>query len=145
MNQEKIANALKSVLADSYSLYFKTQNFHWNVTGPHFKSLHSLFEEQYTDLADAIDEIAERIRWLGQKVPGSLKFYSDLTSISSSDEHADSTTMIKELLQGQDLIIKTLKAALTVAKTFDDEGTCDLLIARIKTHEKNSWILKSSI
>ncbi|MBN8522363.1 MAG: DNA starvation/stationary phase protection protein [Rickettsiaceae bacterium] len=145
MNQEKIANALKSVLADSYSLYFKTQNFHWNVTGPHFKSLHSLFEEQYTDLADAIDEIAERIRWLGQKVPGSLKFYSDLTSISSSDEHADSTTMIKELLQGQDLVIKTLKAALTVAKTFDDEGTCDLLIARIKTHEKNSWILKSSI
>lgn len=145
MNQEKIANALKSVLADSYSLYFKTQNFHWNVTGPHFKSLHSLFEEQYTDLADAIDEIAERIRWLGQKVPGSLKFYSDLTSISSSDEHADSTTMIKELLQGQDLIIKTLKAALTVAKTFDDEGTCDLLIARIKTHEKNSWILKSSM
>lgn len=145
MNHEKIANALKSVLADSYSLYFKTQNFHWNVTGPHFKSLHSLFEEQYTDLADAIDEIAERIRWLGQKVPGSLKFYSDLTSISSSDEHADSTTMIKELLQGQDLIIKTLKAALTVAKTFDDEGTCDLLIARIKTHEKNSWILKSSI
>ena len=145
MNQEKIANALKSVLADSYSLYFKTQNFHWNVTGPHFKSLHSLFEEQYTDLADAIDEIAERIRWLGQKVPGSLKFYSDLTSISSSDEHADSTTMIKELLQGQDLVIKTLKAALTVAKTFDDEGTCDLLIARIKTHEKNSWILKSSM
>ena len=145
MNQEKIANALKSVLADSYSLYFKTQNFHWNVTGPHFKSLHSLFEEQYTDLADAIDEIAERIRWLGQKVPGSLKFYSDLTSISSSDEHADSTTMIKELLQGQDLVIKTLKAALTVAKTFDDEGTCDLLIARIKTHEKNSWILKSTI
>jgi len=145
MNQEKIANALKSVLADSYSLYFKTQNFHWNVTGPHFKSLNSLFEEQYTDLADAIDEIAERIRWLGQKVPGSLKFYSDLTSISSSDEHADSTTMIKELLQGQDLVIKTLKAALTVAKTFDDEGTCDLLIARIKTHEKNSWILKSSI
>ncbi len=145
MNQEKIANALKSVLADSYSLYFKTQNFHWNVTGPHFKSLHSLFEEQYTDLADAIDEIAERIRWLGQKVPGSLKFYSDLTSISSSDEHTDSTTMIKELLQGQDLVIKTLKAALTVAKTFDDEGTCDLLIARIKTHEKNSWILKSSI
>jgi starvation-inducible DNA-binding protein len=145
MNQEKIANALKSVLADSYSLYFKTQNFHWNVTGPHFKSLHSLFEEQYTDLADAIDEIAERIRWLGQKVPGSLKFYSDLTSISSSDEHADSTTMIKELLQGQDLVIKTLKAALTIAKTFDDEGTCDLLIARIKTHEKNSWILKSSI
>ena len=145
MNQEKIANALKSVLADSYSLYFKTQNFHWNVTGPHFKSLHSLFEEQYTDLADAIDEIAERIRWLGQKVPGSLKFYSDLTSISSSDEHADSTTMIKELLQGQDLVIKTLKAALTIAKTFDDEGTCDLLIARIKTHEKNSWILKSSL
>jgi len=145
MNHEKIANALKSVLADSYSLYFKTQNFHWNVTGPHFKSLHSLFEEQYTDLADAIDEIAERIRWLGQKVPGSLKFYSDLTSISSSDEHTDSTTMIKELLQGQDLVIKTLKAALTVAKTFDDEGTCDLLIARIKTHEKNSWILKSSI
>ena len=145
MNHEKIANALKSVLADSYSLYFKTQNFHWNVTGPHFKSLHSLFEEQYTDLADAIDEIAERIRWLGQKVPGSLKFYSDLTSISSSDEHADSTTMIKELLQGQDLVIKTLKAALTVAKTFDDEGTCDLLIARIKIHEKNSWILKSSI
>ena len=145
MNHEKIANALKSVLADSYSLYFKTQNFHWNVTGPHFKLLHSLFEEQYTDLADAIDEIAERIRWLGQKVPGSLKFYSDLTSISSSNEHADSTTMIKELLQGQDLVIKTLKAALTVAKTFDDEGTCDLLIARIKTHEKNSWILKSSL
>ena len=145
MNQEKIANALKSVLADSYSLYFKTQNFHWNVTGPHFKSLHSLFEEQYTDLADAIDEIAERIRWLGQKVPGSLKFYSDLTSISSSDEHADSTTMIKELLQGQDLVIKTLKATLTIARTFDDEGTCDLLIARIKTHEKNSWILKSSM
>ena len=106
MNHEKIANALKSVLADSYSLYFKTQNFHWNVTGPHFKSLHSLFEEQYTDLADAIDEIAERIRWLGQKVPGSLKFYSDLTSISSSDEHADSTTMIKELLQGQDCELK---------------------------------------
>ena len=139
MDHEKIANALKSVLADSYSLYFKTQNFHWNVTGPNFKSLHSLFEEQYTD------EIAERIRWLGQKVPGSLKFYSDLTSISSSDEHADSATMIRELIKGQDLVIKTLKATLTIARTFDDEGTCDLLIARIKTHEKNSWILKSSM
>ncbi|BBB56810.1 MAG: DNA starvation/stationary phase protection protein [Rickettsiaceae bacterium] len=145
MDHEKIANALKSVLADSYSLYFKTQNFHWNVTGPNFKSLHSLFEEQYTDLANAIDEIAERIRWLGQKVPGSLKFYSDLTSISSSDEHADSATMIRELIKGQDLVIKTLKATLTIARTFDDEGTCDLLIARIKTHEKNSWILKSSM
>ena len=145
MSHEKIANALKSVLADSYSLYFKTQNFHWNVTRPNFNSLHSLFEEQYSDLANAIDEIAERIRWLGQKVPGSLKFYSDLTSISSSDEHADSVTMIRELIKGQGVVIKTLKAALSVAKTFDDEGTCDLLIARMKTHEKNSWILKSSL
>ena len=122
MSHEKIANALKSVLADSYSLYFKTQNFHWNVTGPNFNSLHCLFEEQYSDLANSIDEIAERIRWMGQKVPGSLKFYSDLTSISSSDEHADSVTMIRELIKGQDVVIKTLKAALSVAKTFDDEG-----------------------
>ena len=142
---DKLIQYAKIAFASEFSFYLKAHNFHWNVTGPNFNSLHSLFEEQYSDLANAIDEIAERIRWLGQKVPGSLKFYSDLTSISSSDEHADSTTMIKELLQGQDLVIKTLKAALTVAKTFDDEGTCDLLIARIKTHEKNSWILKSSI
>jgi starvation-inducible DNA-binding protein len=144
MNNNLI-KVLETLLADSYTLYLKTQNFHWNVTGHNFKSLHSLFEEQYKDLASAIDEIAERIRMLGSKAPGSWKTYAELTTIKDSNKNADSISMIHDLIDGQELIIKTFKKTIDEAQKIKDEVTIDMAVTRIGIHEKNSWMLKSSI
>lgn len=138
-------NALKEVLADSYTLYLKTQNYHWNVTGPHFKSFHLLFEEQYTDLAAAIDEIAERIRALGVKAPGSFAQYSKVTSIKEGDENASANQMVKELAEDQAIILKSLYKALNAAQEAEDEATTALMGDRITIHEKAAWMLRSSV
>jgi len=141
----KTADNLKQVLADSYALYIKTQNYHWNVTGPNFRSLHLLFEEQYTDLAAAIDEIAERIRTLGFKAPGSFKKYGSITKIADGDENISATDMVKQLAEDQKTIITSLKAVFESASEDSDEATVDLMVQRIQIHEKNGWMLSSTL
>lgn len=145
LNTQPVAEALKPVLADSYALYLKTQNYHWNVTGPHFRSLHELFEEQYTDLAAAIDEVAERIRMLGEKAPGSFSAYQALTSIEEGDENVNAEAMVQQLAHDQTVVIGGLKQALKAAQEAEDEVTAGLIADRMSVHEKNAWMLNSSI
>lgn len=140
-----VTNELKKVLADSFALYLKTQNYHWNVQGPHFKSLHLLFEEQYTDLAAAIDEIAERIRALGEKAPGTWKAYEAVLSIKDGDENALAEDMVKELSEDQKIICKSIKKALEAAQKEDDEASIDMLSSRLHIHEKAGWMLSASL
>lgn len=145
MTNSNVAKALKTVLADSYILLLKTQNFHWNVTGPNFKSLHLMFEEQYTDLFAAVDLIAERIRSIGEKAPGSYAKYSVLTSIKEGDENLDANSMVKELVNDQDVITKDLTNALKLAQEVGDEVTVGIMTDRIEIHQKNAWMLRSSL
>ena len=144
MSNKPVTQALKVVLADSYALYLKTHNYHWNVEGAYFKSLHELFEEQYTDLAEAIDDIAERIRALGDKAPGSFSAFSALTSIPEGDESLDAMAMVKDLAAAQGLVLKSLNAALKAAQTADDEVTIGLVTDRMGVHEKAQWMLNST-
>lgn len=139
-----VTEVLEKILADSYALYFKTQNYHWNVTGTEFRSLHLLFESQYTELAEAIDEIAERIRTLGKKVPKLSKFIK-LASVSEADWDLDSPAMITDLAKSQDTILASLNDGLKISQKSGDEGTADMIIQRIKVHEKNKWMLVSSL
>lgn len=136
---------LKVTLADSYILYLKTQNYHWNVTGPNFKSFHLMFEEQYNDLFTAVDLIAERIRALGAKAPGSFAAYSQITNIKEGDENLDADTMLQELAADQEIIVKSLTKALKAAQEVEDEVTVGIMTDRIEVHQKNSWMLRSSI
>ena len=145
MTNKNTIDSLKIVLSDSYVLYLKTQNYHWNVTGPYFKSLHVMFEEQYNDLFTAVDLIAERIRALGEKAPGSFAIYSKLTNIEEGNENTDSDYMVKDLATDQDIIVKTLTNALKEAQAVSDEVTVGILTDRIEIHQKNSWMLKSSL
>ena len=140
-----VTDQLQVALAESYALYLKTQNYHWNVTGHQFGSLHSLFEEQYTDLAEAIDEIAERVRALGVKTPASFQRFSDLSTITDGDEHSDADTMVKSLAHDNTHIANFFKSVITLAQEAGDEATADLLIERVRTHEKNAWMLNSSL
>ncbi len=145
MTNTVLIEDLKNVLADSYALYLKTQNYHWNVEGPNFVTLHTLFEQQYTDLVAAIDEIAELIRGLGSKAPGTFKQYSSLTSINDGDENNDAKSMIKDLSDDQDKIALTLNKALKTAQDEDDEVIAGALIDRLTVHRKNKWMLDSSL
>jgi starvation-inducible DNA-binding protein len=145
MANKKIADLLKIALADSYILYLKTQNYHWNVTGSHFKSLHLMFEDQYNDLFEAVDLIAERIRALGEKAPGSFAQYSKLSSIKEGDEDLSDMSMVKDLAQDQDIIVKTLMNVLHQAQKGDDEVTASIVTDRIEIHQKNAWMLNSSL
>lgn len=140
---QPVAYALKKVLADSYALYLKTQNYHWNVTGPHFRSLHLMFEEQYTELAAAIDVIAEHIRILGEKAPGSFEAFQTLSTLSDGDENADAGRMVRDIRDDQLALSRMLKDAVALAQRHHDEATIDLLIGRIRAHEKNAWMLSS--
>lgn len=141
--RETIAKGLAKVLADSYSLYIKTHNYHWNVTGPMFNTLHTMFEEQYTELATAVDEIAERIRALGHIAPGSYKEFSELTSIKDGDGNNDAKTMIRELVEGQETVARTCREMFDAVEEASDEPTADLLTVRMQTHEKTAWMLRS--
>ena len=145
MTNKHMVDALQIVLADSYALYAKTQNYHWNVEGPNFKQLHLLFEEQYIDLADAIDTIAELIRGLGEKVQGSLETYIKNTSINSGNESFSSQQMIQDLIESNDLIKKTLNDALKISQESSDEVVAGFLIERLTIHRKANWMLNSSL
>lgn len=143
MSNATVVKALKHVLADSYALYLKTQNYHWNVESPHFKSLHLLFEEQYTDLATAVDTTAELIRGLGEKAPGTFEAFGKLTVIKPGKETANATSMVKELTNDQDVIGKTLQKALQAAQKAGDEVVAGFVIERMTVHRKAAWMLRS--
>ena len=143
-NQRKeVASGLGRLLADSYSLYLKTHNFHWNVTGPMFATLHQMFELQYTELALAVDLIAERIRALGCPAPGSYQQFQQLSSIKDETGTPAARDMIIQLVQGQEAVIKTARQLLPLVSEVSDEPTGDLLTQRMQLHEKNAWMLRS--
>jgi len=145
MTNKNVSDSLKVALSDSYVLYLKTQNYHWNVTGPNFKSFHLMFEEQYNDLFLAVDLIAERIRALGEKAPGTYAKYIELTNLKEGDEELDSNSMIKELAEDQKVIVKTLTTVLKEAQNVGDEVTAGIVTDRIEIHQKNAWMLNSSL
>lgn len=145
MVNKQLIEMLKTVLADSYALYLKTQNYHWNVEGTNFRGLHLLFEEQYTDLSGAIDNIAELIRTLGEKAPGTFDAYIQKTSIKSGNENAPAQQMVRDLLEDQALIQKTLQQCLITAQKVGDEVVAGFMIERLTFHRKASWMLKSSL
>jgi len=136
-------SALQAVLADSYSLYLKTQNYHWNVEGPHFRSLHLMFEEQYNDLFTANDDIAERIRALGEKVDGSYDGCAKLTKIKPGNKDAEAMEMVKDLFESHQQLIATMKTCLEAAQSANDEVTTDMMVGRLNVHEKACWMLRS--
>ncbi|MGD8748841.1 MAG: Dps family protein [Balneolaceae bacterium] len=139
------ANALSKVLADSYMLYLKTHNYHWNVTGELFHSLHEQFEEQYNELATAVDEIAERIRALGYRAPGTFSEFNDLTSINEEVEEPEALEMVRRLALGNEQVLRTAREALEPAKAAEDEATVDLLTQRLHVHSKTAWMLRSHL
>tara|TARA_R110002096_G_scaffold375737_3_gene569348 strand:+ start:220 stop:681 length:462 start_codon:yes stop_codon:yes gene_type:complete len=143
--QTKIANTLKPILAETFQLYLLTQNVHWNVVGPLFQGVHTLTEEQYTELAPAVDEIAERIRVLGEKAPGSMKAYAALGSIEDGDENAPAETMVKALSAAHSLLASHIRPAITLAAEAGDEVTAGLLTDRLTTHEKAQWMLNAIV
>ena len=144
-DRNEIASGLSKLLADSYSLYLKTHNYHWNVEGPLFNTLHLMFEGHYTELAAAVDEIAERIRALGVKAPGSYSAYSALTSIAEAKGDETAEDMIRELVIGQETVARTAREAIAAADAASDEPTADLLTQRMQIHEKNAWMLRSML
>lgn len=142
--RKPVADGLGKMLADTYTLYLKTHNYHWNVEGPMFSTLHALFEEQYQNLAVAVDDIAERIRILGFRAPGSFKDYLELSSVSDSEKtDLPAREMISELLKANEIVVATTKAVLVKAQEVEDEGTVGLLGDRINYHEKTAWMLRS--
>jgi starvation-inducible DNA-binding protein len=140
-----IADGLSCVLADSYTLYLKTHNFHWNVTGRMFNALHTMFEQQYTELAEAVDLVAERIRALGHPAPGSYSQYAKLSTIKEETGVPDAIEMIRQLVAGQEAVVRTARKAFAVAEQASDQPTADLLTERMEVHEKNAWMLRSSL
>ena len=137
--------ALTALLADSYTLYLKTQNFHWNVTGPMFTTLHTLFEVQYTDLAMAVDEIAERVRALESPVPGSFAEFRKIATVQESVGPVAARAMIEALVADQAHIVTAAKAVITAAEASDDAASADLATRRLQIHEKNAWMLRSHL
>lgn len=142
-NRKQIALGLSRVLADTYTLYLKTHNFHWNVTGPMFQTLHLLFETQYTELATAVDLIAERIRALGYPAPGTYSDFAKLSSIAETSGVPKATDMIRLLVEGQEAVVRTARSIFPVVEQVNDEPTADLLTQRMQIHEKNAWMLRS--
>lgn len=139
----RITEGLSRLLADTYTLYLKTHNYHWNVTGPMFQTLHLMFETQYTELALAVDLIAERIRALGAKAPGSYAEFSRLTSMAEAPGVKSATEMIGDLVAGQEAVVRTARGLFAVVDEAHDEPTADLLTQRMQIHEKNAWMLRS--
>ncbi len=141
--RKNIAEGLSKVLADSYTLYLKTHNYHWNVKGPMFQTLHLMFEGQYTELATAVDEIAERIRSLGERAPGSYAEFSKLTSIGEEEGTPKAKDMIANLVTAHETLIRTARNVFPKAEEANDEATADLMTQRIQVHEKTAWMLRS--
>ena len=141
-SREEIAKGLSNLLADTYTLYLKTHNYHWNVTGPMFPTLHVMFETQYTELALAVDVIAERIRTLGVKAPGTYTEFAKLSSIKETTGDLSAQQMIADLLSGQESVVKTARSIFPVVHESHDEPTADLLTQRMQSHEKTAWMLE---
>ena len=139
------ANYLKKLLADTYTLYIKTQNFHWNVTGIHFHTLHGMFETQYTALANAVDEIAERIRALGDKAPGSFAEFSKLTTVKEATGKETADEMLHDLADSNEILVRELRELFSIVDAANDDATMDLLSTRISEHEKTAWMLRATI
>ncbi len=141
-DRASIADGLSRLLADTYVLYLKTHNFHWNVTGPSFRTLHLMFEEQYNELALAVDAIAERIRALGFPAPGTYAQYLKLASIKETEGVPSSDDMIKYLVEGQEAVVRTARSVFPLTDKVSDEPTADLLTQRMQVHEKTAWMLR---
>ena len=142
-DRRAITDGLSRLLADSYTLYLKTHNYHWNVTGPMFQTLHLMFETQYNELALAVDLIAERIRSLGAVAPGSYREFASLTSIAEDTDRPNAKEMIRRLVAGQEAVARTARSIFPVVSAADDEPTADLLTQRLQVHEKTAWMLRS--
>jgi starvation-inducible DNA-binding protein len=142
-NRQAIAAGLSRLLADSYTLYLKTHNYHWNVTGPQFSTLHALFETHYRELAEAIDQIAERIRALGHPAPGSYEEFRRLSVIEEETGEPSAREMVERLVTGQETVVRTAREIFPVVEAASDEPTADLLTQRMQVHEKNAWMLRS--
>jgi starvation-inducible DNA-binding protein len=142
-DRKAIAEGLSKLLADSYTLYLKTHNYHWNVTGPMFSTLHLMFEQQYTELALAVDLIAERIRALDYPAPGSYRAYAALTGIEEETGTPTAEEMIRQLVRGQETVVRTARSVFPRVDAAHDEPTADLLTQRMQVHEKNAWMLRS--
>jgi starvation-inducible DNA-binding protein len=138
-----IAGGLSRLLADTYILYLKTHNFHWNVEGPMFQTLHQMFMDQYTEAWNAIDPIAERIRALGHYAPGSYKQYVKLASVKETEGVPKAEQMVRQLIEGQETVARTARSVLPLAEEANDQPTLDLLSQRLDIHEKNAWMLRS--
>ncbi|MGZ8752450.1 MAG: Dps family protein [Acidimicrobiia bacterium] len=142
-DRKTIAEGLSRLLADTYTLYLKTHNYHWNVTGPMFQTLHLMFETQYNELALAVDLIAERIRSLGAPAPGSYREFTRMSSVPEDDDHPDATEMIRRLVAGQETVARTARSVFPIVEEAHDEVTADLLTQRLQVHEKTAWMLRS--
>ncbi len=142
-DRKNIAQGLSHLLADTYTLYLKTHYFHWNVTGPMFNTLHLMFETQYTELALAVDLVAERIRSLDVYAPGTYRDFAKLTSIKETESVPKAQEMIKELVAGHEAVCRTARSVFPAAEAASDEATADLLTQRLQLHEKTAWMLRS--
>ncbi len=142
-DREQIAEGLSRLLADSYGLYLKTHNYHWNVVGPMFNTLHLMFEEQYNELALAVDEIAERIRTLGAPAPGTYREFAELSSLDEDADQPEAMEMVRRLVTSHETVVRTARSVFPVVEAANDEPTADLLTQRMQVHEKTAWMLRS--
>ena len=142
---DRVAECTARLLADSYTLYLKTHNYHWNVVGPMFNTLHLMFETQYNELALAVDLIAERIRALGEPAPASYRQFAELSAVPEDTDEPDATEMIRRLVTGQETVAKTARSIFPVVERAHDEPTADLLTQRMQVHEKTAWMLRSML
>jgi len=145
MSEKDVIVALSRLLADSYTLYLKTHNYHWNVTGPMFNTLHTMFETEYTELALAVDEIAERIRAIGARAPGSYREFSELSSVQEDSNTTDAKQMIANLVADQKVVVESARRVIEAAEAVGDQASADLGVRRIEVHEKNAWMLRSHL
>lgn len=141
----EVAGELGKVLADTYVLYLKTHGYHWNVTGPFFSTLHALFQAQYTELWQATDEVAERIRALGEFAPATYSEYTKLSTIREDEGVPPANEMIEKLVEGHEAVVRTIRSALPKAEASGDESSVDLLVQRLQVHEKTAWMLRSHL
>ena len=143
-DRKQLAEGLSTLLADTFTVYLKTHVYHWNVEGPMFRSLHMMFEEQYVEMWNAIDEIAERIRSLGYPAPGSYRDFSSLTSIDDSEGSPEAMEMVRILVEGHEAVIRTARELVSQAEDAQDVATADLATQRIDVHEKTAWMLRAT-
>lgn len=141
--QEAIVAGLSRVLADSYTLYLKTHNYHWNVVGPMFHSLHAMFMEEYTELSLAVDEVAERIRALGAPAPGSYRQFSELATVTEDTDLPDALEMVRRLVLAHEATVRTIREVHPLTESANDQASADLLVRRLDVHEKTAWMLRS--